>query len=336
MIRQKTPTDLACYIQKYFYQYLIQQRRLSHHTILAYRDMFKLLLTFTSAKLNKSVSSLVLSDINADNILDFLHYLEKRRGNKIKTRNTRLAAIHSFCHYVAIQEPQILPEIQTVLSIPEKRTDHALFTCLDQKEMAALLNVQDLNTWTGQRDHLLLLMLYNTGARVTEIINIKFKDIDLIHQKVVHLHGKGRKERIIPLWNNTISEIKHWCNSIDSQEQNYLLPNRFGKMMSRFGVNQRLRCCSKKATIQCSSLNKKKITAHTIRHTTALHLLQSGVDLTVIALWLGHESIETTHQYMQANIEMKKQALSMLTEVGEQSINYQKLSDDVLVFLEKL
>jgi site-specific recombinase XerD len=330
-------TDLAQLLQRYFCSYLINQRRLSHHTMTSYRDMFKLLLPYIAKQLNKSVCALSLSDINADVIILFLAYLEEIRGNKVKTRNARLAAIHSFLSYAVVEEPQALPDIQRVMAIPEKRTDHFLFVCLEKDEIEALLNVHDLTTWTGQRDYILLLTLYNTGARVSEITRIQLKDVDIQRQKIIHLHGKGRKERIIPLWDNTCLEIKKWLNHYKSSPESPLIPNRYGNQITRFGVRQRLNCAVKKASIRCPSLQGKHITPHTIRHTTALHLLQSGVDLTVIALWLGHEKIETTHQYMEANLEMKKKALALLPAIDDQDNNSSKtISKDIMAFLESL
>jgi len=330
-------TDLARLLQRYFCSYLINQHQFSHHTVTSYRDMFRLLLPFIATQQHKPISSLSLSDMNVEMILLFLQYLEEVRGNKVKTRNARLAAIHSFLGYAAMEEPQLLPNIQRVLAIPEKRTDHFLFECLEKGEMDALLNVHDTETWTGQRDHILLLTMYNTGARVSEITRIQIKDIDLQNQNAVHLHGKGRKERIIPLWNHTVSQLRIWIKSQGSSPELPLFPNQHGTAMTRFGVRQRLNCAVKKAGKLCLSLARKTISPHTIRHTTALHLLQSGIDLTVIALWLGHEKIETTHQYMEANLAMKKKALDRLPLIGNQAQKSPHIiDDDILSFLESL
>lgn len=330
-------TDLARLLQSYFCSYLINQHQFSHHTVSSYRDMFRLLLPFISNQQNKPISSLTLSDMNAEVILLFLQYLEDVRGNKVKTRNARLAAIHSFLGYVAMEEPQLLSEIQKVLAIPEKKTDHFLFKCLDKDEVDALLNVHDITTWTGKRDHILLLTMYNTGARVSEIARIQIKDVDIQNQNAVHLHGKGRKERVIPLWSQTISELRTWIKSLGDSPDLPLFPNQRGAPITRFGVRQRLNCAVKKASKLCSSLARKTISPHTIRHTTALHLLQSGVDLTVIALWLGHEKIETTHQYMEANLAMKKKALDKLASISNQTQNSSRIiNDDILSFLESL
>ena len=336
----KTPsvtTDLARLLQRYFCSYLINQRRLSKHTVVSYRDMFRLLLPFVATQQHKSVSSLSLADMNVKVILSFLHYLEEQRSNRVQTRNVRLSAIRSFLGYAAVEEPQALPDIQRVMAIPEKRTDRFAFEYLEKDEMDALLKVHDLTTWVGQRDHMLLLTLYNTGARVSEITRIQLKDIDIQRQNAIHLHGKGRKERIIPLWQQTIKELGKWLLNIESLPDSPLFPNRHGDPITRFGVTQRLNCAVKNAYDICPSLKGKKISPHTIRHTTAMDLLQSGVDLTVIALWLGHEKIETTHQYMEADLEMKRKASAMLKPIDSQTqSSLNKPSEDILVFLENL
>lgn len=330
-------TNLARILQSYFCSYLLNQRRLSHHTVASYRDMFRLLLPFVASKQNKPVSALSLSDINIEVVLLFLNYLEEQRGNRVQTRNARLSAIRSFFAYAAIEEPQMLPDIQRIMAIPEKRRDRFAFESLQRDEIKAILSVQDMTTWVGQRDHILLLTLYNTGARVSEMSRIQLKDIDMQRQRAIHLHGKGRKERVVPLWSQTIMVLNKWLVNLDTSPKSPVFINRYGNPISRFGVAQRLSCAVKKAGSICPSLKGKKISPHTIRHTTALHLLQSGVDLTVIALWLGHEKIETTHQYMEANLEMKKKALARLPAVDGQLKNPpEPISEDILVFLESL
>ena len=330
-------TDFARLIQRYFCSYLINQRRVSQHTVRAYRDSFRLLLSFVSSELNKPASALSLADINAKIILSFLQYLEEKRGCTAQTRNARLSAIRSFLGYVAVEEPQMLPDIQRVLAIPDKRTDRFAFEYLEQQKIDVLLKAPDVTTWSGQRDHILLLTLYNTGARVSEISKLQVKDIDLQNQRAIHLHGKGRKERIIPLWAETVAELGVWLGKIRSSPHSPLFPNRRGEPITRFGIRQRLNYTVQKAVKHCPSLKGKKISPHCIRHATAMNLLQSGVDLTIIALWLGHEKIETTHQYMEANLEMKEKALAMLSPVnpGFQGKMYTP-PDDILTYLESL
>lgn len=332
-----TTIDLAKLLKRFFFSYLINQRRVSKHTVSSYKDTFRLLLPFIATQLKKPISELSLVDINAESVISFLQYLETYRKNKVKTRNARLAAIHSFFNYAATQEPAALADIQPVLAIPEKRTDRFLFEYLDNIEISALLKAPNLTTWFGRRDHALLLTLYNTGARVSEIVNVKIKDVDLRRQHAIHLHGKGRKERIVPLWLQTVTELNTWLIDLKPDINAALFPNRYGDALTRFGVNQRLKSIVNSATKVCPTLKGRKISPHSIRHSTAMNLLQSGVDLTVIALWLGHEKIETTHQYMEANLEMKREALESLPLIDEQPLTSSKEpSEDVLTFLDNL
>lgn len=310
---------------------------MSKHTVSAYRDTFRLFLPYVATQQNKCASTLSLIDISASVVISFLQYLEDQRSNKVQTRNARLTAIRSFLKYAATETPELLADIQPILAIPEKRMDRFAFEYLNKAEMDALLNMLDLTTWFGRRDHALLLTLYNTGARVSEIVKLEVKDVDLQRQHAMHLHGKGRKERIIPLWPQTIIEIKKWLTELAAIPNSPLFPNRYGKALTRFGIKQRLDCAVTVASKSCPSLKGRKISPHSIRHTTAMHLLQSGVDLTVIALWLGHEKLETTHQYMEADIEMKKEALAKLPPIEtDQKLAENIVTDDLLVFLENL
>jgi len=267
----------------------------------------------------------------------FLQYLEQERHNKVQTRNARLAAIDAFMNYAVAKEPQALADIQQVLAIPQKRADQFTFEYLERDEVEALLKGLDQTSWFGQRDHALFQVLYNTGGRVSEVACIQFKDIDLHRQNVIHFYGKGRKERIVPLWPQTIKALEKWQVRIKATPESPVFPNRYGVAISRFGVAQRLKSAIKRAIKTCPSLKGRKITPHTFRHTTAMHMLQSGVKLTVISLWLGHEKIETTHDYMKADLEMKRNALSMLPPVGEQGeFEPIKITEDILTFLENL
>ena len=329
--------ELGSLLQRYFCSYLINQRRVSSNTVAAYRDTFRLLLSFLAKNQRTGVASLALADLHHDNILSFLQDIEQKRHNSIRTRNVRLAAIRSFLNYAAVECPDALFDIQKSLTIPPKRRDRHLVQCLDKEEISALLNAPDLNTWSGLRDHILFLVLYNTGARVSELIHVQRQDIDLQSQNAIHLHGKGRKERVIPLWPHTVIELKQWGSHFDKAADAPVFPNRFGMAITRSGVQQRLRCAQLVAATNCPSLKTRKISPHTIRHTTALHLLQSGVDLSVIALWLGHEQIDTTHQYMEADLEIKKAALDTLTPVNTKPRRSRlKQSEKVLAFLESL
>jgi len=328
-------TDLAHVLQAFFCQRLIQQRHASDQTVTSYRDTFRLLLCFAEQQLGKPVNALCLDDIDVTLVLEFLDYLENQRHNCIRTRNARLAAIRALLHYAALQEPAALPQIQRVLAIPMKRFDRVVVGFLSREEIEAILNAPDTDTWSGQRDASLLTMLYNTGARVSEIIAIKRSDVVDAHCSAVLLHGKGRKERVVPLWKCTSALLRRWMKQISDTAQQPLLPNRFGQPMTRSGVAKRLEVTVNRASPSCPSLHSKVISPHVIRHSTAMHLLQSGVDLAVIALWLGHESIVTTHHYLQADLKMKEQALAALQPPEMATMRF-KPSSDVLAFLDGL
>lgn len=328
-------TDLARLLEAFFCQRLIEQRNASRQTIYCYRDTWKLLFHFSEEYLGKSPADLRLTDINVTLVLAFLKNLESQRHNCIRSRNNRLAAIRSFMQYAALQEPQELPNIQQVLAIPMKRFDRPLIRHLTSAEMQSIIDAPDIATWSGQRDHVLFAMLYNTGARVSEIISICRGDIDCNYGQSVQLHGKGRKERAIPLWKTTVKLLKKWLTQIEPDPQRPLLPNRFGEKLSRSGVDSRLRLALSKAIVQCPSLKGKIVSSHVIRHTTAMHLLQAGVDLSVIALWLGHENIITTHQYLEADLQMKEKALAKVQCPTSRFARY-KPSAKVLSFLENL
>ncbi len=330
-------TDLSRLLQNFFCSYLIQQRRLSGNTVSAYRDTFKLYLAFLSNRAKRPIAMLTLNDIDREGTLDFLQYLEVDRGNGVRTRNNRLAAIRAFFNYAAGEQPDSMFQITQILAIPQKRWNRPLLGHLERDEIEALLNTIDTRTWSGGRDYAMLLLLYNTGARVSEVTHLQRHDVDLQRQRTVHFYGKGRKERVIPLWPKTVRQLKIWITKIPSTDNGPLFPNRFGNPLTRSGVRQRLLVAQQQATKHCPSLSERRITPHTLRHTTAMHLLQSGVDLSVIALWLGHEQIGTTHQYMEANLDMKKAALKSLDPIESGSVKrFKNPSDSVLAFLESL
>jgi site-specific recombinase XerD len=305
-------TDLARLLQAFFCQYLIEQRGASRQTVSAYRDTFRLLLRFAEAHCGKSVAELALADLDAALVLAFLDDLETQRHNTARTRNARLAAIRAFVHYAGLQEPAALPKIQQILAIPAKRFDRPLVGFLSRGEIEAILAAPDGRTWNGQHDRALLTVLYNTGARVSEIITVRRVDVACECCQAIHLHGKGRKERAVPLWRRATQLIRDWLPRIGPEPQQPLFPNRRDQAMTRSGVTSRLDRAVRAATAQCPSLASKQVSPHWIRHTTAMHLLQAGVDLTVIALWLGHEGVATTHQYVEADLRMKERALAAL------------------------
>lgn len=328
-------TDLARLLQRFFYQRLQQQQHLSARTVASYRDSFRLLFRFAEQHLGRDVNTLCLQDLDVSLVLAFLDHLETHRHNCIRTRNARFAAIRAFLHYVALQEPALLAQVQRVLAIPMKRFERPLVGFLSRDEMEAILAAPDASTWTGQRDHLLLLLLYNTGARVSELISIRRDDVDTQHAQAVQLHGKGRKERVVPLWKRTAQKLDGWIATLSSDRTQPILLNRGGQPMSRSGVEQRLQLAVSQAAANCPTLKERRVSPHVIRHTTAMHLLQSGVDLTVIALWLGHEQITTTHQYLEADLDMKERALASLQPPGTMTPRFVP-KPDVLAFLDSL
>ncbi len=320
-------------LQDFFLKRLLAERGASAQTLASYRDSFTILLRYAETRLGRAASALTLHDLDAPLILDFLDHLERDRGNAPRTRNLRLAAIRSFMRYASLRDPTSLPVAQRVLAIPTKRFDRPLLGFLTRVEMQALLDAPDRSTWGGQRDATLLATLYNTGARVSEIISLCIGDVLLERQSAVLLHGKGRKERVVPLWKSTAAQLRAWLDRLDARPAAPVFPNRYGRRLSRWGVSNRLRVAIDRASASCPSLGSRRISPHTLRHTTAMHLLQSGVDITVIALWLGHESPATTHLYIEADLAMKEAALRHLQEPRSGPLRF-RADDRLLRFLE--
>ena len=297
-------------VQDFFLRRLIAERGVSARTVESYRDAFELLFGFAEKRTGKPASTLRMADLDAPLVLDFLDYLETQRGNTARTRNTRLAAVHSFMRYAAIRDPASLPITARVLAIPAKRFDRPVLGYLTREQIAAILAAPDRTTWSGHRDAVLLATAYNTGARVSEITGLRVRDVLLDRQAAVHLHGKGRKERAIPLWRNTATELRGWLDRIDTGPDAPVFPNRSGAPMTRSGVRDRLDRAVATAEQQCPSLRGQHVSPHTLRHSTAVHLLESGTDLAVIALWLGHSSPAVTHQYLEADLAAKEAVLA--------------------------
>jgi site-specific recombinase XerD len=276
-----------------------------------------------------------LADIEPNLILAFLDHLEQQRQNSVQSRNVRLAALRAFLKFAARRDVSSLHVIERALGVPTKRFERPILGFLSREEMLAVIG-QPGDNWTSQRDHLLLVMLYNTGARVSEVIGVRVADVVLDGAPCVHLHGKGRKQRSTPLWKSTIQEIRAWLryNPMLAADA-ALLPNRDGDAMTRSNVTQRLAIAVARAAEMHPSLAKRSISPHTIRHSTAMHLLQSGVAFSVIALWLGHESTTTTHRYVEANLAMKEKALARLQEPDTKMSRYQP-PDDLTKFLQAL
>jgi site-specific recombinase XerD len=322
-------------LQDFFLRRLIEQRQVSARTVESYRDAFELLLAFVEQRTGKQPSTLALADLDAPLVLDFLDYLESERGNGARTRNARLAAIHSFMAYASVRDPASLPVAQRVLAIPTKRFDQPVLGYLTREEVTAVLDAPDRSTWSGQRDAVLLATMYNTGARVSEITALRLRDVLLDRAAAVHLHGKGRKERAIPLWKSTASELRGWLRRIDTDPDAPVFPNRAGEPLARSGVRDRLERAVAVASQRCPTLQGRRVSPHTLRHSTAMHLLQSGVDLTVIALWLGHADPATTHQYLEADLATKEAALRHLAAPPGHVTRYRP-EDKLLAFLQGL
>ncbi len=299
-------------LQTYFCSYLISQRDLSPRTIRSYRDTFRLFLRFLQRQHRIQPDAVCVDDLDAPRVLAFLKDLEKSRDNCPRSRNARLAAIRSFFRHVAATNPLLLSLAQRVLAIPMKRFDRNAVSHLTREQMQAILDAPGATTLAGRRDRLLLLLLYNTGARVSEIANLQVQDVRLESSSCVHILGKGRKKRSVPLWQETAKLLRQWLRRAKVTPESPLLPNARGAFISRSGVAQRLRLAVARASAKDPALKSVHVSPHTVRHTTAMHLLQSGVDLSMIAMWLGHESIQTTHQYLDADLEAKREALGYL------------------------
>ncbi len=329
-----TPS-FAPLLQGFFTQRLLQQKQASPHTISSYRDTFRLLLKFIQAHLNKPPSSLLFDEIDAPLIVAFLDDLEKRRGITARSRNLRLTAIRSLFHYAAFEVPSRSEQIQRVLAIPSKRYTRALVCFLTRPEVDALLAAPDTHTWGGRRDHALLLLSVQTGMRLSEMTGLKRKDVTLGVGAHVRVFGKGRKERCIPLTKQTNSVVKAWLREPARANSEVLLPNARGDRLSADGVRYIL---AKHVTIACEacpSLRRKQVTFHVLRHTMAMEMLHAGIETTVIAMWLGHESVETTQIYLDANLALKEKTLAKTTPHDGKPGLYRP-DDQLLAFLNNL
>lgn len=328
-------THLGILLQQFFLERLIQQRHVSTRTVEAYRDSFTRLLTFAEQHLGKRPADITLSDLHAPFVLAFLKHLEKERHNSIRSRNARFAAIRSFMQYVAIKEPSALALTQSVLAIPMKRFEKPLIGFLSRQQVQAILQAPSASTWSGQRDRVMLATLYNTGARVSELIGMCIADVSFQTGPAVLIHGKGRKERQVPLWPNTARLLKRWLQQNPRSAEQPLFTNRSGGALTRIGITERLQLAAQTAAAEYPELTTRRISPHLLRHSLAMHMLQSGVDIIVIALWLGHESPVTTHMYVEADVQMKRRALQAVKGPRTTSPRYRP-SDRVLQFLQSL
>ena len=326
---------LAPTVQAFFTQRLLRERNASPHTIAAYRDTIKLLLRFAATRCGREPSMLDVADLDPDTVAAFLDHLQTDRGNSARTRNARLAAIHSLFRYAALRHPEHAQDIQRVLSIPPKRTDHALVTFLDQQEIEALLAAPDRTTWTGRRDQALLLLAIQTGLRASELTTLNVTDVQIAGAAHVTCEGKGRKRRITPLTRTTSAVIRVWLAERAGNPDDPLFPTIRGRRLTRDALERRLAIHLAHAAQHQHSLRGKNVTLHTLRHTAAMQLLHAGIDTTVIALWLGHERVETTQIYLHADLALKEKALARTKPPDAKPGRYRP-PDTLLAFLEAL
>jgi len=327
--------NFAPLLQGFFTQRLMQQRQASTHTIASYRDTFRLLLQFAQQRLRKAPSALVLDDVDAPLVVAFLDELEKTRGISARTRNLRLTAIHSFFRYVAFEEPSHAAQVQRVLAIPAKRFTRALVPFLSRQEVDTLLAAPDRGTWSGRRDHALILLAVQTGLRLSELTVLTPADVQLGAGAHVRVIGKGRKERCTPLSRNTRAVLAAWLREPPRAAGQPVFPNARGGRLSAHGFHYLLSKHVAAASTVCPSLKRKRVSPHVLRHTTAMDLLQEGVERSVLALWLGHESIETTQMYLDADLELKQRVLDKTTPPQGRPGRYRP-DDKLLAFLKGL
>jgi len=334
-MKKQDSTMMGPLLENFFVEFLCTQKRASAATIASYRDTMRLLLQYLQSTKGIAPAAARISDLDSSVILDFLEHLEDNRKNSIRSRNARLAAIRSFFRVVALRDPASVNQASRVLNIPTKRYDRKLVRALSREEIDAILNAPDLEEYSGRRDHALLLTLYNSGARVSEIISLQQSQFRFGSNSYLELNGKGRKQRSVPLWSNTANTLQHWFEELRSNQINLAFPSAVGKQMTRNGIDYILQQAVQKASVECSSLREKRVTPHSVRHSTATHLLQSGVSISIIALWLGHESIETTHVYLEADLATKERALSKVAPAGAATSRF-KAEDKVMAFLATL
>lgn len=328
-------TSLPSLIQRFFTQRLLEQQGLSSHTVASYRDTFRLLLAFAAQHIRHAPSKLQMEELDVSFIERFLRHLEQDRGNSVRTRNTRLAAVHAFFRFVAISEPALCLQCQRILAIPSKRYEHGPVEYLTEEEAAALVAAPDAHTWIGDRDRTLLLVAVQTGLRNSELTSLRRQDVALGTGAHVRCLGKGRKMRCTPLRPDVIAVLKAWLLRLSGEPSDPVFPSSRGGHLSADALQRLVARHIATARQTCPSLKAKSVTPHTLRHAAAMSLLHRGVDLSVIALWLGHESSETTQIYLHANMQLKQRALAHANASGLVPTRY-KPQDQLLAFLEGL
>ncbi|MBL4711707.1 MAG: tyrosine-type recombinase/integrase [Gammaproteobacteria bacterium] len=330
-----TTAILPALIQQFFTDRLYNQMDASPHTIAGYRDTFRLLLRFASEQTGREPTKLTVDDLDCNMVGDFLTYVETQRRNSARSRNTRLAAIRSFFRFVAMTEPVYMLQCQKILAMPSKRYVRRTVEFLDRAEMEALVAAPDLSTWIGRRDHAVLILALQTGLRASEIVNLRRCDIIISTGAHIRCEGKGRKQRCTPIRKETIRVLESWLKEQDGADSDPLFPTNRGARMSRDALEGIVRRHTLSASRSCPSLAEKRVSPHVLRHSTAMELLHYGVDQTVIALWLGHESVETTQIYMHADLRLKEKALARVTAPETNPGRYRP-DDELLAFLDAL
>ncbi|NLF70578.1 MAG: tyrosine-type recombinase/integrase [Candidatus Anammoximicrobium sp.] len=328
-------SDFPELVEAFFTERLLRQRKVSPETVAGYRDAFRLLLRFATRRLKKEPSKLALKELDARFIGEFLDHLEDERLNSARTRNARLAAIHSFFRYVSFEEPRCADQCRRILAIPSKRYDRKPIAYLTREEIDALVAAPDTTTWIGRRDQVLLLVAIQTGLRVSELIGLQRQDVRLGRGAHVQCKGKGRKQRCTPLRKEAVRLLVVWLRECPNDPESPIFPSSRGGALSRDAVERLVARHCQTAVRKCSSLKRKTVTPHVLRHTAAMELLQHGIDRSVIALWLGHESVETTQMYLHADLRLKEQAMSRTVPLGVKTRRYRP-ADKLLAFLESL
>lgn len=326
---------LPSLVQRFFIQRLLEQQGLSSHTVASYRDTFRLLLAFATKHIGRVPSKLRIEDFDVSLIEEFLRHLEQARGNSVRTRNTRLAAVHAFFRFVAVSEPALFLQCQRILAIPSKRCEHGPVEFLTESEAAALVEAPDVRTWIGNRDRALLLVAVQTGLRNSELTSLRRQDVVLGTGAHVRCLGKGRKMRCTPLRPDVVAVLKAWLRYQPGKPDDPVFPSSRGGHLSADALQRLVSRNVSIACHSCPSLKDKSVTPHTLRHGAAMSLLHHGVDLSVIALWLGHESSETTQIYLHADMRLKERAMAHANASGVAPTRY-KPPDPLLAFLEGL
>jgi integrase/recombinase XerD len=326
---------LPAYVQRFFTERLAMQLKASPNTVASYRDTFRLLLRYVSGRLRRPPTELQVTDIDAELVGQFLADIESTRGNSARSRNARLSAIRSFFKYVAVNEPQLLHHCQRILAMPPKRHEKRAIDYLLRAEIEALIAAPDLSSWHGRRDRALLALALQTGLRVSELIGLSRGDIVLGAGAHVRCMGKGRKERATPIRKDSVKMLRDWLTERGGAETDPVFVRNRNQRLSRDAVEKIVRRHVQAASVRCPSLKKKRVTPHVLRHSAAMQLLQNGVDRTVIALWLGHESVETTQMYIHADIQLKEKAMARTRPIKAPPGRYQP-GDKLLAFLEAL